>query len=495
MNYESIQVNSDTYKKLSNEEKLKVVKACLENLFAKGLKKTVTVIYKGKKRQISKEKIGEFKDLAEREKLLERVVKKTPLYTILLSDEEYKNMTTKQKIEVIKAKIKRVKELGYVKDKTIILDNLNRILKTLESENISNNCTSSKQTGVADTYITLSNEEKLEAIRTKIENLFEYKGKGTIIVIYKGKKKQIYKHEEGIYRDLVEREKALEKNISKTSSTTNLPNNNIKKTKTKNYILPLVVGISALTTKFAKKSKAAISSFGNKFAKKLKKVISKTKTSFKKIKTLSENNNKTRVIKRRIAAGICALTITIGGLIALKSCKKACDNTESTKEGTTQTQPTTNGSNKEHAPNDNTSKEENKKPIINEDNKNNDTITNEDNKENITINDDSLSLNDTITINKGSYIYTNSYDATYNTNSYNPYYSGHYERDVQGLVYEHNGNIYVIYENDTNALEKQKQLENSGAVITAVLVTRSDLIYTGEYEGYYNVNSIKVKKR
>jgi len=104
-------------------------------------------------------------------------------------------------------------------------------------------------------------------------------------------------------------------------------------------------------------------------------------------------------------------------------------------------------------------------------------------------------LNDVVTINDESRIYTNSYDATYGTNSYIAYFDGSNERDIRGVVYELNGNVYTIYDETPNASELIADLESKGAIQTAVLVTRSDLLYTNQYEGYYCVDSVKVKSR
>ena len=48
-----------------------------------------------------------------------------------------------------------------------------------------------------------------------------------------------------------------------------------------------------------------------------------------------------------------------------------------------------------------------------------------------------------------------------------------------------------MYRDDMNASEKVNELINKGAKQTAVLVVRSDLVNTGDYEGYYNIDSIK----
>ena len=51
--------------------------------------------------------------------------------------------------------------------------------------------------------------------------------------------------------------------------------------------------------------------------------------------------------------------------------------------------------------------------------------------------------------------------------------------------------LYTIYKYDIKANEKIDELVAKGAKQTAVLVVRSDLIYTNDYEGYYNVDSVK----
>lgn len=105
-------------------------------------------------------------------------------------------------------------------------------------------------------------------------------------------------------------------------------------------------------------------------------------------------------------------------------------------------------------------------------------------------------LGESVNIKDNSYIYTNSYDATDSTNKCTPYYNGSYDREVMGVTYELDGNLYTIYRDDMNASEKVNELISKGAKQTAVLVVRSDLVNTGDYEGYYNVDSIKrVKTR
>ena len=120
----------------------------------------------------------------------------------------------------------------------------------------------------------------------------------------------------------------------------------------------------------------------------------------------------------------------------------------------------------------------------------NDDIKNSD----MTVTSD-YALGDTVTIIDNASIYSNSYDATYSCNADTPYFDGNYEREILGVVYELDGNIYTIYQSDNSALEQIADLENKGAHKTAVLVTRSDLIEANNYEGYYDIDSVKVKTR
>ena len=105
-------------------------------------------------------------------------------------------------------------------------------------------------------------------------------------------------------------------------------------------------------------------------------------------------------------------------------------------------------------------------------------------------------LGESVTLCDNSYIYTNSYDATSETNSYIPYYDNSYDREVVGVTYELDGQLYTIYKYDNDAINRVNELINKGAKQTAVLVVRSDLVNTGNYEGYYNIDSVRrVKTR
>ena len=74
MNMEKINVNSMDYRKLSKEDKLKVVKFKINKILNSTGSNMTCVYYNGKKVGVPKDKLGIFKDLCEREKKLEKYV-------------------------------------------------------------------------------------------------------------------------------------------------------------------------------------------------------------------------------------------------------------------------------------------------------------------------------------------------------------------------------------------------------------------------------------
>ena len=121
-----------------------------------------------------------------------------------------------------------------------------------------------------------------------------------------------------------------------------------------------------------------------------------------------------------------------------------------------------------------------------------DNASNDDNEKhksslNIISNSGDITLGSVVTVKDNSYIYTNSYDAASETNYMTPLFDGSYKRDVKGVVYNLNGDIYTVYVDDTYANQNVQTLIRQGAKEEAVLLTRTDL---DGYEGYYNVNSI-----
>ena len=138
-------------------------------------------------------------------------------------------------------------------------------------------------------------------------------------------------------------------------------------------------------------------------------------------------------------------------------------------------------------------------PVIEEVNETNDIVEVEPiiDERDSTEEDYKVSFDDVVTINDNSYIYTNSYSACSESNSRVPLYNGSYERDILGIVYNLDGNISTIYSSDPEAYSKAEALINAGAREEAVLVNRSDLPCSdiNDSEGYYNIDSVKVKVR
>lgn len=321
----------------------------------------------------------------------------------------------------------------------------------------------------SEKYKKLSINEKKVTIDSQIEKLFVNNGKNILTVIYNGEKKFINKDKMGIFKDLCQRQKAINKQI-------NINNNNVNKS------------ISNCLNKSIKDNDIVKPVLGGSIISGLNKIKSLCK---KTNKSLSKKNKEHKITltsikkhSKRIKAGICALLIAVSGYAAMSRLNKESSNLSDKKNE----YPSINEPNDYSPINvDYTKKEDN---LVETEEVVEEQISDDVNKE-----DNFLSFDDTVTVNDNSYIYTNAYDASRTSNFYNPYYGGNYERDIQGIVYELDGNIYVIYKSDVNAIYKQKELILNGANVTAVLVTRSDLLYTQQYEGYYNVNSVKVKTK
>lgn len=425
---------------------------------------------------------------------------------ISTSSEKYKNMSIEQKIKVIEAKLLYANHARKVPYRYLTVNRLNQILEELYEEkskqlcninndyveNINNNNNNNDNNIVAgqnnnqipddidvrsEDYKKLSDKEKLNVVRSKLTKLFNNTSGKFVIVMYNGQKEKINRDKQGEYKDLVEREKKLKDIINQKHIDFKRSNKDgIKKIPFyDNCIVPF---INKITDNFGKLGKY------------------KSNKIFKTKRVKKTKNGK---IKRRITAGCCALIIFFTGFMLSRCNKDSSSSVNSIVGSSSQNNDNVNNNiedeNKENNNNNNNTDNEDK-----ENNNNNNNTDNEDKENNnncVPGKDDEfkLTFDDTVTINKNSYIYTNSYDATYDTNSINPYYAGHYERDVQGLVYNLDGKIYVIYETDADALKKQRELEKSGAIMTAVLVTRNDLTHIGQYEGYYSIDSVRVKSR
>lgn len=411
MNYSNISVSSETYKKMTTEDKLRVVNAKLKDLFVNDGKKTATVIYKGRKKIIKSDKIGVFKDLLEREKALEKqiivnainnnVVSSSVSSTSAISASVKSNSDNKNR-----EKKKNIKKVFAI---PLLASLIAKVSKVMNNKVLSDKCSK-----------VLSFGQKMLSKFKKI-NLKDIKNKF-------------------------------------------ISNNTFNKSK-----------------RFVKEKTSKIASLGKKKINK----IGNNKT-VRNIKNKISNINYKKVVKRA-SVWICTFALVMTGLLvsSRNNSKSQSEVDDFNKVTTSQTDPTMDDVNKIE---ETTVNENDDEVVVAEDTTLNTDMLPEQAEEKIT-------FDDVLTINDNSYIYTNSYDASYNTNMYNPYFDGSYDREVQGIVYELNGNIYTVYENDVNSMQIQKELENAGATALAVLVTRSDLVSTGEYEGYYNVNSVRVKSR
>ena len=406
-------------------------------------------------------------------------------------------------------------------------------------------------------YKILSDKDKLRVVKTKLNDLFENKKGKIVTTVYNGKKIDIPYWAISTFKDLNDREKALQKRVnidfeydfekrrkekiadniiigmsvneeidnelclygndffSKRKSTLNkkpygvlnindvLSNINDGK---EEFVVPIVKNIGNDDKHNKKKGLfRGISNFSF-----IRKISDKFKNK-NKVKNISEEeNSKKRNIKvAAVALGLIATTM-IGSFVPGMFKKKNNSNRgnikptsyveDVTEESTIEDEViyTTNNNNNE-TENVAETKETDNNMITNNDiigaNENNSIKEIEDNS-NIDVNNYynyTISFDDKVTINDNSYIYGSSYDAAGEKNSMTPLFDGSYERDVMGVVYNLDGNIYTIYSSDSHAYEKADELISKGAKEEAVLVTRSDLVYTGQYEGYYDIDDVNVK--
>lgn len=497
MNYIKIDINSEEYKKLSDRQKLKTIKKKIEEVLNNNQKNTV-VTYKGKKEYINKKDYGYFKNLVERESALEKKVK--PLYTVLLSSNEYKKMSKEEKIEVLESKIDHIlntnKKASNINEMLIEatykgqtkyirlsqakeINELKEAIKALKSNYDNSNYYIIDSKGEENNTIknnkTKNNKKKLVAttlIASTISIVSKYKNKIKDITIktYQKTKKKI--------KDITLKDntkKAINKGRNFIVDKNKKIINSYKKINLKKYAKRIF-------------SLAAFTSIGVWITKRFKNLkvkglnlLNKTKSYFKKENRITNN------YKRRLSALACAFLIFTSLVLIKNNNKNSKNNNDSIKETTSQSV-----SNDNIISNDNN---ETNETIKNDSIINTDTITNITETPSQNDEKESISFDDIVTISEGSEIYTNSYDASYETNGLEAYFDNDYERNIEAVVYQLDNNIYIVYESDSNAIEKQKELENSGAVLTAVLVTRTDLSDGNSYEGYYSANHVRVKTR
>ena len=434
------------YRKLSKEDKLKVVRFKINKLLSDTSSSKAYEYYNGKKVGVPKDKLGIFKDLCEREKNLSKYV--------TISEEPVMERPT------IKAEV-------VENEKKTSSKNINE----MDLEEINNRIKYIKKYLYEMTNLYKKDEYK----NAKIIKIQGYDSNSAYIPYSKlGDYKTLYK-----YLKLLEMKKreleSIEVKLTEISNdTTSVKSNNECKElmvidnkdnkKEKTGFGKKILGFLAGTAIIGGICKGA-KWVGNKF----KNGFNKVKNETKEVSEILRKNK----VKTAICAWIVAAAAVVCSFLPKSQSKK--HKPDDIVEPTSVVETTEPSTKKDDIIID--------EPVIEEPTE---VVT--ENKE--------YNLGESVNIKDNSYIYTNSYDATDSTNKCTPYYNGSYDREVMGVTYELDGNLYTIYRDDMNASEKVNELISKGAKQTAVLVVRSDLVNTGDYEGYYNVDSIKrVKTR
>lgn len=486
MNMEKINVNSMDYRKLSKEDKLKVVRFKINKLLSDTSSSKAYEYYNGKKVGVPKDKLGIFKDLCEREKSLskyvtiseEPVMERPTIKAEVVEDEKKtssKNIN-EMDLEEINNRIKYIKKYLYEMTNLYKKDEYKNA-KIIKVQGYDSNSAYIPYSKLGD-YKTLYKYLKLLEMKKRELESIEVK----LTEISNDKKEDSYEY-------LTEDDNPYEtgymqfttgytaKKDTPVVESTSVKSNDTTSVKSNNECKELMV----IDNKDNKKEKKG---FGKKIlgflagtaiiggiCKGAKWVGNKFKNGFNKVKSetkeVSEILRKNKV-KTAICAWIVAATAVVCSFLPKSQSKK-------------------------HKPDDivkPTSVVETTEPSTKKDDIIIDEPVIEEPTEVVTENKE-YNLGESVNIKDNSYIYTNSYDATDSTNKCTPYYNGSYDREVMGVTYELDGNLYTIYRDDMNASEKVNELISKGAKQTAVLVVRSDLVNTGDYEGYYNIDSIK----
>lgn len=486
MNMEKINVNSMDYRKLSKEDKLKVVRFKINKLLSDTSSSKAYEYYNGKKVGVPKDKLGIFKDLCEREKSLskyvtisEEPVMERPTIKAEVVENEKKTSSkniNEMDLEEINNRIKYIKKYLYEMTNLYKKDEYKNA-KIIKVQGYDSNSAYIPYSKLGD-YKTLYKYLKLLEMKKRELESIEVK----LTEISNDKKEDSYEY-------LTEDDNPYEtgymqftmgytaKKDTPVVESTSVKSNDTTSVKSNNECKELMV----IDNKDNKKEKKG---FGKKIlgflagtaiiggiCKGAKWVGNKFKNGFNKVKNetkeVSEILRKNKV-KTAICAWIVAATAVVCSFLPKSQSKK-------------------------HKPDDivkPTSVVETTEPSTKKDDIIIDEPVIEEPTEVVTENKE-YNLGESVNIKDNSYIYTNSYDATDSTNKCTPYYNGSYDREVMGVTYELDGNLYTIYRDDMNASEKVNELISKGAKQTAVLVVRSDLVNTGDYEGYYNIDSIK----
>ena len=486
MNMEKINVNSMNYRKLSKKDKLKVVRFKINKLLSDTSSSKAYEYYNGKKVGVPKDKLGIFKDLCEREKSLskyvtisEEPVMERPTIKAEVVDEK-KNTSSKNinemDLEEINNRIKYIKKYLYEMT-NLYKKNEYKNAKIIKIQGYDSNSAYIPYSKLGD-YKTLYKYLKLLEMKKRELESIEVK----LTEISNDKKEDSYEY-------LTEDDNPYEtgymqfttsytaKKDTPVVESTSVKSNDTTSVKSNNECKELMV----IDNKDNKKEKTG---FGKKIlgflagtaiiggiCKGAKWVGNKFKNGFNKVK--NETKEVSEILrKNKVKTAICAWIVAAAAVVCSFLPKSQS---------------------KKHKPDDivkPTSVVETTEPSTKKDDIIIDEPVIEEPTEVVTENKE-YNLGESVNIKDNSYIYTNSYDATDSTNKCTPYYNGSYDREVMGVTYELDGNLYTIYRDDMNASEKVNELISKGAKQTAVLVVRSDLVNTGDYEGYYNIDSIK----
>lgn len=486
MNMEKININSMDYRKLSKEDKLKVVRFKINKLLSDTSSSKAYEYYNGKKVGVPKDKLGIFKDLCEREKNLskyvtiseEPVMERPTIKAEVVEDEKKtssKNIN-EMDLEEINNRIKYIKKYLYEMTNLYKKDEYKNA-KIIKIQGYDSNSAYIPYSKLGD-YKTLYKYLKLLEMKKRELESIEVK----LTEISNDKKEDSYEY-------LTEDDNPYEtgymqfttgytaKKDTPVVESTSVKSNDITSVKSNNECKELMV----IDNKDNKKEKKG---FGKKIlgflagtaiiggiCKGAKWVGNKFKNGFNKVK--NETKEVSEILrKNKVKTAICAWIVAAAAVVCSFLPKSQS---------------------KKHKPDDivkPTSVVETIEPSTKKDDIIIDEPVIEEPTEVVTENKE-YNLGESVNIKDNSYIYTNSYDATDSTNKCTPYYNGSYDREVMGVTYELDGNLYTIYRDDMNASEKVNELISKGAKQTAVLVVRSDLVNTGDYEGYYNIDSIK----
>jgi len=486
MNMEKININSMDYRKLSKEDKLKVVRFKINKLLSDTSSSKAYEYYNGKKVGVPKDKLGIFKDLCEREKNLskyvtiseEPVMERPTIKAEVVEDEKKtssKNIN-EMDLEEINNRIKYIKKYLYEMTNLYKKDEYKNA-KIIKIQGYDSNSAYIPYSKLGD-YKTLYKYLKLLEMKKRELESIEVK----LTEISNDKKEDSYEY-------LTEDDNPYEtgymqfttgytaKKDTPVVESTSVKSNDITSVKSNNECKELMV----IDNKDNKKEKKG---FGKKIlgflagtaiiggiCKGAKWVGNKFKNGFNKVK--NETKEVSEILrKNKVKTAICAWIVAAAAVVCSFLPKSQS---------------------KKHKPDDivkPTSVVETTEPSTKKDDIIIDEPVIEEPTEVVTENKE-YNLGESVNIKDNSYIYTNSYDATDSTNKCTPYYNGSYDREVMGVTYELDGNLYTIYRDDMNASEKVNELISKGAKQTAVLVVRSDLVNTGDYEGYYNIDSIK----